>query len=115
MGDNYFYSLEGPLDSMPVDRQMRTANLGGFTDLVRGLGAEPRAILERHGIDPRTIRDPDAYIDSKSLVDVLQSNTATGDWHHVHVERATGVGLREWNGVEYFGADLDVIVRAGRQ
>jgi AraC-like DNA-binding protein len=72
MGDNYFYSLEGPLDSMPGDRQMRTANLSGFTDLVRGLGGEPRSILERHGIDLRTIRDPDAYIDSRSLVEVLQ-------------------------------------------
>lgn len=53
--------------------------------------------------------------ETRSLIDVLQSNTATADWHHVHVERATGVGLREWNGVEYFGADLDVVVRAGRQ
>ncbi len=77
MGDHYFYSLEGPLDSMPVERQMRTANLTGFTALVRSLGADPRAILERHGIDPRIIHDPDAFIDSKALVDVLEFCSVT--------------------------------------
>jgi AraC-like DNA-binding protein len=72
MGDNYFFSIEGPLDSMPVERQMRTANLSGFTGLVRALGADPRAILEQHGIDPRIVHDPDAFIDSKALVDMLE-------------------------------------------
>lgn len=72
MSDHYFYSLEGPLDSMPVERQMRTANLSGFAGLVRGLGTDPRRILEHHGIDPLAIRDPDSYLDSKSLVDVLE-------------------------------------------
>ena len=32
----------------------------------------PRDILERHGIDPRAMRDPDAYIDSKALVQLLE-------------------------------------------
>ncbi|SEQ44328.1 AraC-type DNA-binding protein [Solimonas aquatica] len=73
MGDQYFYSLEGPLDSLPVERQMRIANLNGFGELVRkSFGADPRLILEHHGIDPRTVRDPDAYIDCKALVDVLE-------------------------------------------
>lgn len=72
MGDGSFYSLEGPLDSLPAERQMRTANLTGFSELVRNLGADPRWILEHHGIDPRVIRDPDSYIDCKSLVDVLE-------------------------------------------
>lgn len=72
MSDQYFYSLEGPLDAMPVERQMRTANLSGFVDLVRGMGADPAAILDRHGLALQTIRDPDAYIDSKALVDVLE-------------------------------------------
>src|SRR5215469_2725177 len=67
-----FYSLEGPLDPLPAERQMRTANLSGFSDLVRNLGADPRWILEHHGIDPRVIRDPDSYIDCKCLVDVLE-------------------------------------------
>ena len=72
MGESAFYSLEGPLDSLPAGGQMRTANLSGFSDLVRNLGADPRWILEHHGIDPRVIRDPDSYIDCKSLVDVLE-------------------------------------------
>jgi AraC-like DNA-binding protein len=72
MTDGHFYSLDGPLDSMPVKRQMRAANLTGFADVVRGLGADPRRILEKYGIDPRALRDPDFYIDTKSLVDVLE-------------------------------------------
>ncbi|MBW2942504.1 AraC family transcriptional regulator [Zhongshania aquimaris] len=72
MGDNNFYSLDGPLESMPSERQMRVANLTGFAPLVRSLGADPRAILERHEIDPRFVRDPDHYIDCKSMVDMLE-------------------------------------------
>ncbi|HSW12938.1 MAG TPA: AraC family transcriptional regulator ligand-binding domain-containing protein [Solimonas sp.] len=72
MSDGYFYSLEGPLDSMPVERQVRAANLTGFAELVRNLGADPRWILEHHGIDMRAMRDPDSYIDTKSLVDTLE-------------------------------------------
>jgi AraC-like DNA-binding protein len=72
VAEGSFYSLEGPLDSLPVAQQMRTANLGGFSDLVRNLGADPRWILEHHGIDPRVIRDPDSFIDCQSLVDVLE-------------------------------------------
>ncbi|MEC9365402.1 MAG: AraC family transcriptional regulator ligand-binding domain-containing protein [Pseudomonadota bacterium] len=72
MSDDYFFRLEGPLESTPVERQMRTANLNGFSGLVRTLGGDPREILERHGIDARLIHDPDAFIDSKALVDMLE-------------------------------------------
>jgi AraC-like DNA-binding protein len=72
MSEAFFYSLEGPLDSVPVGLQIRAANLTGFSELVRGLGADPRDILERHGIDPRAMRDPDAYIDSKALVQLME-------------------------------------------
>ncbi len=72
MNSDFFYALEGPLDSTPAEQQMRTANFGGFSELVSNLGSDPRRILERHGIDPRTICDPDSYIDCKSLVDVLE-------------------------------------------
>ena len=72
MGADTFFSLDGPLDSMPTERQMRTANLTGFSGLVRNLGADPRDILERHGITPRAIHDPDFYIDCKALVDTLE-------------------------------------------
>ncbi len=72
MSESFFYSLEGPLDSVPVGLQIRAANLTGFGELARSLGADPRDILERHGIDPRAMRDPDAYIDSKALVQLLE-------------------------------------------
>jgi len=72
MSEGHFYSLEGPLDSMPLERQMRAANLTGFGELLRDLGADPRAILERHGIEPRALRDPDTYIDAQSVVDLLE-------------------------------------------
>jgi AraC-like DNA-binding protein len=37
---------------------MRIANLSGFQDLVRHLGADPRALLERHDIDPLSMQRP---------------------------------------------------------
>ena len=72
MNTDYFFKLDGPLDSGPTERQMRIANLSGFQDLVRHLGADPRAILERHDIDPQSTRDPDHYVDCKSVVDVFE-------------------------------------------
>jgi len=57
---------------MPSERQMRTANFSSFSELTRHLGADPRRILEHHGIDPRALRDPDFYIDCKSLVDIFE-------------------------------------------
>jgi AraC-like DNA-binding protein len=72
MGDNYFYSLDGPLDSMPGSQQMRIANLAGFSGLVRRLGADPIALLERHNINPQILRDPDQYVDCQSIVDLFE-------------------------------------------
>lgn len=72
MRDGHFFSLEGPLDSMPVERQMRAGNLSGFGELVRARGAEPRGILERHDIDPLVLRDPDLFIDSKAVAALLE-------------------------------------------
>lgn len=72
MGDNDFYSLDGPLDSMPASRQMRIANLSGLPGMVRGRGGDPRSILERHELDQQLIRDPDHYIDCQSVVDLLE-------------------------------------------
>ena len=72
MNTDYFFELDGPLDSVPTERQMRIANLTGFQDLIRNFGADPRAILERHDIDPQAIRDPDHYVDCKSVVDVFE-------------------------------------------
>ncbi len=72
MGDTHFFTLDGPLDSMPGDGQMRCANLASFTQLVTSTGRDPRSILERHEIDPWRARDPDHYIDCKSLVDLFE-------------------------------------------
>jgi len=72
MGNQPFFSLEGPLDAIPAPGQMRAANLDGFAGFVRNLGGDPRRLLERHGIDPRVIRAPDDYITCKSLVDVFE-------------------------------------------
>ncbi len=77
MNDNHFFSLEGPLDSLPASRQMRTANLAGFPGLVRSLGADPIPLLERHEIDPGTLRDPDHFVDCKSVVDLFEDSSAT--------------------------------------
>lgn len=79
MGETFFYSLEGPLDTIPAERQMRAANLDGFADFVRNVGGNPRWILEHHGLDPRAVCDPDYYIDCKSLVDVLEYCSAEFD------------------------------------
>lgn len=67
-----FFSLDGPLDALPADQQMRAANLQGFADLTRNLGGDPREILEAHGLDPRAIIDPEYYIQCQSVVDVLE-------------------------------------------
>lgn len=77
MGDNNFYSLDGPLDSMPGNRQMRVANLWGFADLVRSHGGDPISLLERHDIDPALIRDPEHFIDCKSFVDLFEYSSGS--------------------------------------
>ncbi len=72
MVDTPFFSLDGPLDSMPTELQMRCANLAGFAHIAQQHGRNPRDILEQHGIDPWLARDPDSYINCQSLVDLLQ-------------------------------------------
>jgi AraC-like DNA-binding protein len=72
MSDCSFFSLDGPLEVMPTERQMRVANLGAFPLLARNMGADPRQLLERHDIDPFSLRDPDHYIDCQSYVDLLE-------------------------------------------
>jgi AraC-like DNA-binding protein len=67
-----FFSLEGPLDALPGDRQTRAANLSGFPEIARRMGGDPWRILERHGIDPRIAKDPESFIDCQSVVDALE-------------------------------------------
>ena len=72
MSADYFFGLDGPLDSLPTGRQMRMANLSGFRELVRSMGADPRALLERHDIDQSAMRDPDQFVDCKAIVDLFE-------------------------------------------
>lgn len=72
MATHDFFRLDGPLDSIPAEGQMRIANLSGFAGLVQRQGADPRALLERHNIDPAAIRDPDNYIECKSVASLLE-------------------------------------------
>ena len=72
MGNTDFFTLDGPLDSMPTETQMRIANLTGFSALASRFGKDPRALLERHDINPDSLRDPDNYIDCQSVVDLLE-------------------------------------------
>jgi len=77
MSDNNFYSIEGPLDSVPASRQMRSANLAGFTGLIRSMGSDPVPMLERHGLDLQVIRDPDHFVDCKAVIDLLEYSSTT--------------------------------------
>ena len=77
MANQPFFSLDGPLEALPSNGQMRIANLAGFPSLIRGLGADPRAIMERHDINPLLVRDPDYYFECKSFVDLLEYCSST--------------------------------------
>ena len=67
-----FFSLEGPLEPGPGERQMRAANISGFRPLVQQYGGDARRILERHGIEPAAMTDPDQFIDRTAFVDTLE-------------------------------------------
>ncbi len=80
MGDKIFFGVDGPLDSTPAEGQMRVANLHAFPGLIRRLGADPTAILERHEIDPAILADPEHFVDCKSFVDLFEyCSTAFND------------------------------------
>jgi AraC-like DNA-binding protein len=70
-GSAGFFVLAGPLVPAPLANQTRAAHLQGFARIVGGLGAAPRAILERHGIDPRVLSDPDSYIGCDALLETI--------------------------------------------
>jgi AraC-like DNA-binding protein len=67
-----FYSLAGPLEAVPTAGQIRAGDLQGFAEFVRRRGGDPRSILERYGIDPGTLVDPDSHIECKAFVEVFE-------------------------------------------
>lgn len=77
MAQSPFFTLDGPLDSLPSENQMRCANLSGFAYLSEQFNADPRAILERHNIDSWLARDPDNHINCRDLVSVLEYCSTT--------------------------------------
>jgi AraC-like DNA-binding protein len=74
-----FLTVDGPLRAAPSDHQTRAAHLQGFCGLVRDLGREPEHILERYEIDPKSLRNPDCYVDCLSLLEMMQYCSATLD------------------------------------
>lgn len=69
---DFFFGLEGPLDAIPASGQMRASNLQGFSDYARSRGGDPWRILERHGVEPRALADPDVHINCQQVVDVFE-------------------------------------------
>lgn len=61
-----------PLDWRPGAGQMRSGHLRGFFWLAQQYGGDPRALLERHEINPVTFADPDNFVDCSAAVAVLE-------------------------------------------
>ncbi len=67
-----FFSLDGPLDLGPVDGQVRSANFAGLAEVARRHGRDARGIVERHGLEPRVLTDPESLIAPQQLADVFE-------------------------------------------
>lgn len=58
--------------SVPV----RAAALQGYETVVRTLGADPLPLLRRHGIDPDTLRNPEALIPLGKTIQLLEETAS---------------------------------------
>lgn len=67
-----FFGLEGPLDAVPGGGQCRAANFSGFQKLARQMGSDPARILERYGLEPRAIADPENHVACQSIADIFE-------------------------------------------
>ncbi|HEX7858212.1 MAG TPA: AraC family transcriptional regulator ligand-binding domain-containing protein [Sphingobium sp.] len=67
-----FFGLNGPLDAVPGDGQCRAANFAGLQDYANAQGRDARRILERHGIEPRVIGDPESHVPCQSIADTFE-------------------------------------------
>lgn len=72
MDGEIFFGLNGPLDAVPAGGQCRAANFAGFQDFATAKGRDARRILERHGIEPRTVGDPDSHVPCQSIADTFE-------------------------------------------
>jgi AraC-like DNA-binding protein len=72
MGQESFFSLEGPLDLAPSGGQCRAANFSGLADIARQFGRDPRGIVERHGLEARVLTDPESLVAPQQIADVFE-------------------------------------------
>lgn len=72
MGQESFFSLDGPLDIAPGGGQCRAANLSGLADVARQMGRDARGIVERHGMEARVLTDPESLIAPHQLADTFE-------------------------------------------
>ncbi len=67
-----FFSLDGPLDLGPEGGQCRAGNFAGLADIARRHGRDARGIVERHGLEPRVLTDPESLIAPQQLADIFE-------------------------------------------
>ncbi len=60
----------------PGRAQVRAGALQGYDSLTRELGANPRKLLQRHGIDPRSLSSPESLISLGATADLLEDTAA---------------------------------------
>ena len=72
MANSMPFAATMPFRCGPPDGEMRAGHLRGFFELVSSYGADPRAIMERHTIDPVAFADPDSYVDCSAAVNMLE-------------------------------------------
>ncbi|WP_159978216.1 MULTISPECIES: AraC family transcriptional regulator [unclassified Novosphingobium] len=79
MGQDSFFSLDGPLDVTPGGGQVRAANFAGLVGLARSHGRDARGIVERHGMEARVLIDPESLIAPQQVADTLEYCSALFD------------------------------------
>lgn len=72
MGQESFFSLDGPLDVTPAGGQVRAANFAGLAGLARSHGRDARGIVERHGMEARVLIDPESLIAPQQMADTFE-------------------------------------------
>lgn len=57
-----------------MESLIRAGALQGFESLLRGLGADPRKLLKRYGIDPVALEDPERLISLEATAQMLEES-----------------------------------------
>jgi AraC-like DNA-binding protein len=79
MGQESFFSLDGPLDIAPGGGQCRAANFSGLADVARQFGRDARGIVERHGMEARVLIDPESLVAPQQIADTFEYCSALFD------------------------------------